>query len=45
MIQYSSLNGLSANWMLHSPTIFSARMTFNEVSRNLKYSLDVATNV
>lgn len=39
IMQYSSLVGFRAYWMLHSPTIFKARITLRAVSRNMKYSL------
>ena len=38
MIQYLSVFGSSAYWMLHSPTIPMCLMTFRAVLRNLKYS-------
>ena len=39
MMQYSSLLGFKAYWMLHSPTMPRLRMTLMEVARSLKYSL------
>jgi hypothetical protein len=38
IMQYSSLCGLSAYWMLHSPTTPRCRTTFSAVLRRLKYS-------
>ena len=38
IIQYLSVLGSRAYWMLHSPTIPMCRMTFRAVLRNLKYS-------
>ena len=38
MMQYSSLSGLSAYWMLHSPTMPRWRATLIATERSLKYS-------
>lgn len=38
MMQYSSLSGLRAYWMLHSPTTPKCRTTFKAVLRSWKYS-------